>query len=114
LFVESGFMCPGERVGAPHPENDTMTTKVETALSKRIEWTKEEIQDDRKELAKTLEALSDTAGNEARYFRENPHRTPSLAMVRGQADLVESYVRTIEKKQGVLEALLKIQEWAGS
>ena len=39
-----------------------MTQTNATALSKRIEWTKEEIQDDRKELAKTLEALSDTAG----------------------------------------------------
>ncbi len=91
-----------------------MTTNAQTALSKRIEWIKEEIQDDRKELAKTLEALSDTAGNEARYFRENPHRTPSLALVRGQADLVESYVRSIEKKHAVLEALLKVAEWSGS
>jgi hypothetical protein len=91
-----------------------MTTNAQTALSKRIEWIKEDIQDDRKELAKTLEALSDTAGNEARYFRENPHRTPSLALVRGQADLVESYVRSIEKKQAVLEALLKVAEWSGS
>ena len=92
----------------------TTTNEMETALAKRIEWTKEEIQDDRKELAKTLEALSDTAGNEARYFRENPSRTPSLALVRGQADLVESYVRAIEKKQAVLEALMKVAEWSGS
>jgi hypothetical protein len=91
-----------------------MATQSETALLKRIEWTKEEIQDDRRELAKALEALSDTAGNEARYFRENQHRTPSLALVRGQADLVESYVRTIEKKQAVLEALQKVAEWSGS
>jgi hypothetical protein len=107
-------MCPRERDGAPRTETTMMTANAETALSKRIEWTKEEIQDDRKELAKTLEALSDTAGNEARCFRENPHRTPSLALVRGQTDLVESYVRAIEKKQAVLEALLKVAEWSGA
>ena len=91
-----------------------MNKTNETALTKRIEWVKEEIQDDRRGLAKLLEALSGTAGHEARYFRENPSRTPSLAIVRGQADQIENLVRSIEKSQAVLEALQKVADWSGS
>jgi hypothetical protein len=50
----------------------------------------------------------------SKAFLADPMRTPSLALVQGQADLVASYVRNIEKKQAVLEALLKVAEWSGS
>jgi hypothetical protein len=93
----------------------TMTTKdAATALAKRIEWTKGDIQDDRTELANALAALARTAMEESKAFLVQPDRTPSLALVRGQADLVESYVRSIERKQAVLEALQKVAEWSGS
>jgi hypothetical protein len=108
-------MCPRERNGAPRTENDTMTTNdATTALAKRMEWTRREIQDDRTELASALAALSRTAMDESKAFLACADRTPSLALVRGQADLVESYVRSLEKKQAVLEALQKVAEWSGS
>ena len=90
------------------------TNDAATALAKRIEWTKGDIQDDRTELANALAALARTAMEESKAFLASPDRTPSLALVRGQADLVESYVRNIEKKMAVLEALQKVAEWGGS
>jgi hypothetical protein len=91
-----------------------MTGTNAEALAKRIEWTRGDIQDDRTELANALAGLARTAMEESKAFLACPDRTPALALVRGQADLVESYVRAIERKQAVLEALLKVAEWSGS
>jgi hypothetical protein len=91
-----------------------MTNTKADALQKRIEWTRGDIQDDRTELASALAALARTAMEESKAFLASPDRTPSLALMRGQADLVESYVKNIEKKIAVLEALQKVAEWSGS
>ena len=92
-----------------------MTQTNETALSKRIEWTKEEIQDDRKELAKTLEALSGHGGERGPVLPGEP--APDAVARRwcaGRPIWSRATSARSRRRPAVLEALQKVAEWSGS